>query len=115
MFFRVIPALLLLGFSAVQLNRIKAFSPALPFARIRANELRNDHDLRRQPLFMAMDGGNLDRSPGKIVAERYLYRFSPTTSSVQTPYTIEERQYFSVAADLSLQPFVGKSYIFRRV
>jgi len=50
---------------------------------------------------------------GKVVAQRFVYRLSPTKSSVYTPYTIEERQYFSVGEDRSLEPFGDKCYIIR--
>lgn len=50
---------------------------------------------------------------GKVVAQRFLYRLSPTKSSVTTPYTIEERQYFSVGEDRSLEPFGDKCFILR--
>lgn len=50
---------------------------------------------------------------GKVVAQRYIYRFSPTKSPVQSAYTIEERQYYSVAEDRSLEPFGEKCFIFR--
>ncbi len=124
MYCRVIPGLLFLVLDAVQFQRTKAFSPSLPFARIiQTNPPKHDHDLSRrtslQPSSLAMDHGGsnedlIDRTPGKIVVERFLYRFSPTSSSVQSPYTIEERHYFSVAADRSLRSFGGTSYIFRR-
>lgn len=50
---------------------------------------------------------------GKVVAQRFVYRLSPTKSSVTTPYTIEERQYFSVGEDRSLEPFGDKCFIIR--
>lgn len=50
---------------------------------------------------------------GKIVAQRYIYRLSPEASSVTTPYTLEERQYYTVAEDRSLEPFGEKHFIFR--
>jgi len=50
---------------------------------------------------------------GKVVAQRYIYRFSPDKSAVTTPYTLEERQYYTVAEDRSLEPFGGKCFIFR--
>ncbi len=50
---------------------------------------------------------------GTVVTERYLYRFSPTKSAVQTPYTIEERQHFRVLEDKSLECLGEKSVIFR--
>ncbi len=52
-------------------------------------------------------------TPGTVVTERYLYRFSPTDSDIQSPYAIEERQYYAVAADKSLEPLGDKSIIFR--
>ncbi len=50
---------------------------------------------------------------GKVVAQRFVYRLSPTKSSVTTPFTIEERQYFSVGEDRSLEPFGDKCFIIR--
>ena len=50
---------------------------------------------------------------GKIVAQRYIYRFSLEKSAVSSPYAIEERQYYSVAEDRSLEPFGSKHFIFR--
>lgn len=52
-------------------------------------------------------------TPGTVVTERYLYRFSPTESAIQTPYAIEERQYYAVASDKSLEPLGDKAIIFR--
>jgi len=60
---------------------------------------------------MAADAGK--DLTGKVVAMRFIYRFSPTKSSIQTPYTIEERQYYSVAEDRSLELFGERSFIFR--
>jgi len=50
---------------------------------------------------------------GKVVAQRYIYRISPTKSDISSPYAIEERQYYSVADDRSLEPFGDKHFIFR--
>lgn len=50
---------------------------------------------------------------GKVVAQRFVYRLSPTKSSVTTPYSIEERQYYSVGEDQSLEPFGDKCFIIR--
>ena len=50
---------------------------------------------------------------GKVIAQRYIYRVSPEESAIQTPYAIEERQYYTVANDRSLQPFGEKRVIFR--
>ena len=54
-----------------------------------------------------------DLTPGTVVTERYLYRFSPTKSAIQTPYAIEERQNYAVLDDKSLEPLGDKSIIFR--
>jgi hypothetical protein len=52
--------------------------------------------------------------PGNVMIQRYLYRFSPTKSTIQTPYTIEERQNHIVGEDgYSLEPIGDKSIIFR--
>ena len=69
-------------------------------------------------------------TPGTIVTERSLYRFSSSSSSnsnkneseskyksnniISSPYAMEERQYYAVASDhQSLNPLGGKSIIFR--
>jgi hypothetical protein len=58
-------------------------------------------------------GDENDFVPGKVVAERYISRFSPTKESGQTSYFIEERQHYSVSADRSLKAIGNKHYIFR--
>lgn len=63
-------------------------------------------------LFMAADPAKQDLT-GKVVAQRYIYRFSPSKSPVTTPYSLEERQYYTVAEDRSLEPFGDKCFIFR--
>lgn len=50
---------------------------------------------------------------GKVVAQRFAYRLSPTRSSVSSPHWLEERQYFVVAEDRSLEPFGSKCFILR--
>lgn len=65
------------------------------------------------PFSMSMSSNPGSDLAGKVVAQRFLYRFSPTRSSVTTPYTIEERQYYSVGEDRSLEPFGDKCFILR--
>lgn len=50
---------------------------------------------------------------GKVVAQRFIYRLSPLKSPVTSPYTVEERQYFTVGEDRSLEPFGDKCFILR--
>lgn len=51
---------------------------------------------------------------GKFIAQRYIYRFSPTKSEVTAPYAIEERQYYSISEDrTSLEPCGDKRFFFR--
>ena len=54
----------------------------------------------------------LDISPGTIITKRYLHRLS-SASSVQTPYTIEERRNYSVEHDKSLVSVGEMSLIIR--
>ena len=61
---------------------------------------------------MSMSSASQDLS-GKVVAQRYVYRLSPTKSSVTAPYCIEERQYYTVSEDRSLEPFGDKCFILR--
>eukprot|EP00558_Chaetoceros_sp_UNC1202_P004917 CAMPEP_0197246920 /NCGR_PEP_ID=MMETSP1429-20130617/23539_1 /TAXON_ID=49237 /ORGANISM="Chaetoceros sp., Strain UNC1202" /LENGTH=441 /DNA_ID=CAMNT_0042707695 /DNA_START=22 /DNA_END=1347 /DNA_ORIENTATION=- len=85
---------------ALGLGPAASFSPTFP----RSSTTRSDSSL------MASSGGDLT---GKVVAQRYIYRFSPTKSSIKTPYTIEERQYYKVAEDRSLDPFGDRCFILR--
>lgn len=62
---------------------------------------------------MTMSSSPASDFSGKVVAQRFIYRLSPTKSSVYTPYTIEERQYYSVGDDRSLEPFGDKCFIIR--
>lgn len=102
---RLSALLVLIGFCE-HCTQIKSFSPSL----INSHAIRNSHD---RGLFMSVEPSS--DLTGKVVAHRSLFRFSPTESSIQTPYTIEERQYFSVTQDKSLEPISTKSLIFRGV
>jgi len=68
----------------------------------------------RSRAFLRMsDSSSVDLS-GKLIAQRYIYRLSPTKSSVTAPYTIEERQYYSVSEDrTSLEPHGDKRFFLR--
>jgi hypothetical protein len=55
----------------------------------------------------------LDLSPGTIIIKRYLHRLSSVSSAIQTPYTIEERQNYSVEHDKSLVSVGEMSLIIR--
>lgn len=61
-------------------------------------------------LFMADPKQDLT---GKVVAQRYIYRFSPSKSPLTSRFTLEERQYYTVAQDRSLEAFGDKCFIFR--
>ena len=62
---------------------------------------------------MSMSSNSGSTLTGKVVAQRFVYRLSPTKSSVTAPYTIEERQYFTVGDDRALEPFGDKCFIIR--
>ena len=72
----------------------------------------NAHHVTSFSMTMSSSSGSADFS-GKVVAQRFVYRLSPTKSSFTTPYTIEERQYYSVGEDRSLEPFGDKCFILR--
>ncbi len=100
----------------VNLKYISSFSPTLAINRHVAahiNKIINNPNDRRQKLYMATGSITNEVPAGKIVVIRHLYRFSPTHPSVETKYAIEERQYFAVGQDRSLEPFGDKSIIFR--
>jgi len=64
----------------------------------------------RSHTFLHMSNTNLS---GKLVAQRHIYRLSPTRSSVTAPYSIEERQYFSISEDQTLEPYGDKRFYIR--
>jgi len=96
--------LILLG-----LTLSESFSPSL------SGSTRSITRTRTSNLFMsdASSSSSSKDLTGKIVAQRYIYRFSPTQSAIKTPYTIEERQYYSVAEDGGCEPFGDPCFIFR--
>ena len=49
---------------------------------------------------------------GKVIGKRHIYRLSPQ-SPIQTPYSIEERQYYAVGRNGSLKPVTDKFVIVR--
>ncbi len=73
----------------------------------------NVHHVTSFSMTMSSSPGSTADFSGKVVAQRFVYRFSPTKSSITTPYTIEERQYYSVDEDRSLEPFGDKCFILR--
>ncbi|GFH60816.1 hypothetical protein CTEN210_17292 [Chaetoceros tenuissimus] len=87
-------------FVLIAAAQVAAFAPSQVFS----TKNINSH------LYMSEPASDLT---GKIVAQRYIYRLSPERSSVTTPYTLEERQYYTVAEDRSLEPFGEKHFIFR--
>jgi hypothetical protein len=50
---------------------------------------------------------------GKVIGKRHIYRLSPQSSPIQTPYSIEERQYYAVGRNGSLKPVTDKFVIIR--
>lgn len=50
---------------------------------------------------------------GKVVAQRFLYYLSPTQSSIKSPYALEQRQYYSVQEDNSLEPVGDRCFFLR--
>ena len=101
---RLFPVVLVIGLCG-HFTKVNSFSPSLICS---SHNLQNSHAHG-----LAMSVAQDNHPVGKVVAQRSIYRFSPTESSVQTPYTIEERQYFSVAQDRSMEPISAKSLIFR--
>ena len=121
MFSTAFSEILLVLSLVVDINPVSSFSAinAIVPNRSTRNSIKHDH---HQALFMSASPGSGDDLTGKIVgkdlngkvvAHRYLYRFSPKESSIQTPFTIEERKYYSVNKNGSLQPLDRKSFIFR--
>lgn len=56
-----------------------------------------------------MSSANLS---GKIIGKRHIYKLS-SQSQIQTPYSIEERQYYAVGRNGSLKPVTDKFIIVR--
>lgn len=113
--------MLLLGFN-MQVAHINAFSlsPSIPRSIAFGHQRSFDKDIGihvRKVTALSADAYSgqyiSGLTPDQIVSTRFLHRLSPTKSSVQSPYTIEERQQYSVAADGKLIPFGGKSILFR--
>mmetsp|Transcript_7839 Transcript_7839/g.14775 ORF Transcript_7839/g.14775 Transcript_7839/m.14775 type:complete len:482 (-) Transcript_7839:84-1529(-) len=112
---------LLLGWFLVVLGRepffVFSFAPSSP-QHHHASYQKGDSSLIRpigkdsnhMRLFMADPKQDLT---GKVVAQRYIYRFAPTKSTVTSRFTLEERQYYTVAQDRSLEAFGDKCFIFR--
>ncbi len=96
-------ALLLLSLN-VQFFRINSFTPSLDVHRA-ATRL---HSVAAPSVDKLQD-----LAVGTVVTKRYLHRLSPSQSAVQSPYTIEERQKYSVAPDRSLMPLGDKALVFR--
>ena len=51
---------------------------------------------------------------GKVIAQRYIYRLSPTESSTTSPFSVEERLLYSVGEDGTLKSMNLKSFILRQ-
>lgn len=77
------------------------------------DNLRSSTDNQeRGPVEASLPTSN-EISVGNVVAQRSLYRFSPTQSSVQSPFAIEECQYLKVKQDESMEPIGDRSFILR--
>jgi hypothetical protein len=88
-----------------------AFIPSIRSPRSSIRSVDVDHDTRLPMSTLPLE--DQDLSPGAVVTKRFLHRFSPSKSDIQSPYAIEERQKFSVAEDMSLEPFGDKTVIIR--
>ena len=114
-------AYLILGFLLLQISNIESFSLSGIGSAINAATRHRNYHGRQYKLSMSTAAGSTDLTgtvvgenlKGKFVAQRRIYRLSPTESTVQTPYTIEERQYYSVNNSNALQPHGDKRVIFR--
>lgn len=51
---------------------------------------------------------------GTIIAQRHVYRISPTEGTVKSSFIIEDRQYFKVNQDSTLEAYGDRSFILRR-
>lgn len=112
MFLHLSTAVLLFSLSiSISVESVKGFLTPNPSIRQFFDQPNATSRRRRDaPLSMSSNGNDLT---GKIVAQRYIYRMSSTKSSTTTPYTIEERQYYKVAEDRSLDSFGERCFIFR--
>ncbi len=100
----------------VNLKCISSFSPTLAInhdVATHVNKIINNPNDRQHKLCMVSGSITNEVPTGKVVVIRHLYRFSPTQMSVENKYAIEERQYFTVGQDRSLEPLGDKSIIFR--
>lgn len=127
MFSKVHVLLFLVGLQA-QISQIQSFStrinptrtttgtrPAvvtqsLSRARATITSSKNSHGVLPLHMSTAPPAGP---NPGQVIAQRRIYRFSQTESPIQSPYSIEERQYFTVAGDRSLEKLGDKCIVFR--
>ena len=103
------------GFSPSTINGATRTTSG-PIATFHGRKANDIHQL-----FMAAEAreqlASNEDSEGKVIVGRSLFRFSHAESSipsVQTPYTIEERQYFSVGPANSLQPITDRTVVFRQ-
>ena len=51
---------------------------------------------------------------GSIIVQRHVYRLSPTEGSVKSSFSIEDRQYFKVKQDSTLEAYGDRSFILRK-
>lgn len=84
-------------------------------AELQAEEARymEEEKLEQDMRFPKASSNKTANLIGKVVTQRSLYRFSPTEESVQSPFAIEEHQYFQVTEDESMELIGEKSIIIR--
>jgi len=51
---------------------------------------------------------------GSIIAQRHVYRITPTEGTFKSSFAIEDRQYFKVNQDNTLEAYGDRSFILRR-
>jgi hypothetical protein len=51
---------------------------------------------------------------GSIIVQRHVYRLSPTEGTVKSSFSIEDRQYFKVKQDSTLEAYGNRSFILRQ-
>lgn len=108
----------------VRFTQVDSFSPLLsPAFKLRSTVTEDhafardikEHSIRSESDDLALYMSktlNRDLNSGQVVSTRFLHRFSRTKSSIQSPYTIEERQKYRVSSNGPLIP-ISKSLTFR--
>ena len=101
-------------FQAEEIERLRMGAEELDRDRLQAEE--NEHLRTEDEESLAVEASavaSIGYLVGNVVAKRNLYRFSPTQSPIQSPFTIERRQYFTVQQDQSMEPIGGQNFVFR--